>query len=230
MRRPRPVIGVTGPRGRHRLLWWFTALSLALHGARPRRITPPADPEAFSGLDGLVIGGGDDITPVLYGGEPAPGVRLDPDRDALELEALRQVWDSEIPVMGICRGAQMLNVFRGGRLHQDIYETYADAPRLRTPLPRKQVTLADGSRLAAIIDRSCIVVNALHHQSIDEAGEQMAVVGHDDYGIVQAVEHEGERFRVGVQWHPEFLFYRRAHRRLFGALVEAARGARATPR
>ncbi|WP_425404353.1 gamma-glutamyl-gamma-aminobutyrate hydrolase family protein [Hwanghaeella sp.] len=225
----RPVIGVTGGRRRGRISWLCAALSLRLHGARAVRITAPRtpharfDPAVVAGLDGLVIGGGDDIGATLYGAEPVPDVWIDPARDALELAALETLWRTEIPILGICRGSQMLNIFAGGNLHQDIYTAFEEVPRIHTPLPRKHVTLEPGTRLESIIGKGTVTVNALHHQSVDRLGDGFAVAARDEFGIVQATEHQGEAFRVGVQWHPEFLFYRRAHRRLFGALVGAAR-------
>ncbi|SES91659.1 putative glutamine amidotransferase [Oceanicella actignis] len=224
----RPVVGVTKGRGRGWALWAFAALSLRLHGARPRRIEPPFSPEAARGLDALIVGGGDDIGATLYGGEPAPDMRIDPERDALELRLLEEAWRRHLPVLGICRGAQMLNVFLGGTLHADIAQAYPHARRLRTPLPRKHVRLAPGTRLARIIGDEAIVVNALHHQSIDRLGQGLRVAARDEYGIVQAVEHRGRLLRIGVQWHPEFLFYARKHRRLFAALTDAARAHAAT--
>jgi putative glutamine amidotransferase len=225
----RPVIGVTGGRGRGRISWLCAAFSLWLHGARAVRITAQKDPHArfdpavVAGLDGLVIGGGDDIGATIYGAEPTPDVRLDPARDALELSALEALWDTEVPILGICRGSQMLNIFAGGNLHQDIYTAFEEVPRIHTPLPRKRVTLEPGTRLEKIIGAGTLKVNALHHQSVDRLGRGFQVAARDEFGIVQATEHQGTVFRVGVQWHPEFLFYRFPHRRLFGSLVEAAR-------
>ncbi|MGF1473937.1 MAG: gamma-glutamyl-gamma-aminobutyrate hydrolase family protein [Geminicoccaceae bacterium] len=219
----KPVIGVTGAKRRAVQLWWFAALSLRLQGARPVKIVPPLRPERLERLDGLLIGGGDDIGADLYGGMPVPDVRIDPERDELEHAALEHFWPTGIPIMGICRGSQMMNVFMGGTLHQDIYKVYTDAKRMRTPLPRKCVELGEDSELREIIGQPTITVNSLHHQSVDRPGEGMRIAAKDEQGIVQAVEMPGPRFRIGVQWHPEFLFYRRGHRRLFRAFGEAAR-------
>lgn len=222
-----PLIGVTGPRGRGWGMWICAWLSLKLQGARAVRITRDQGPERWDRLDGLLIGGGDDISATLYGMEPAPDIRVDPDRDRLELEALERVWPTGAPVLGVCRGSQMLNIFRGGSLHQDIHAIYVEAPRMRTVLPRKRVRLLDGAALTRIIGAPEVTVNALHHQSIDRLGEGFAIAGIDEHGIVQATEWMGDGFRIGVQWHPEFLFYKRAHRRLFRAFVTEARRFRA---
>lgn len=221
----KPVIGVTGARDRGRFMWWFSALALRIFGARPVRITPPMRADDIQKLDGLLIGGGDDIGAELYGGMPVPDVRIDPARDMLELDALRMALPAGMPVLGICRGAQMLNIALGGTLNQDIYEVFVRAPRMRTVLPRKQVNIAPDSRLREIVGMDCVIVNSLHHQSVREPGRGLSVSGTDEYDIVQSIEDAGQPFRIGVQWHPEFLMYRRAHRRLFGAFVKACKEA-----
>ncbi|MFC3229239.1 gamma-glutamyl-gamma-aminobutyrate hydrolase family protein [Marinibaculum pumilum] len=218
----RPRIGVTGGRNRGWLLWLFTWLSLLLAGGRAVRLTPgrpiPARP-----VDGLVIGGGDDIGVEMYGGLPRPAVAAaDPARDILERDLIRTAVAQGIPVLGVCRGAQMLNVASGGSLHTDIYEVYGKVPRLKTVLPLKWVEIVPGSRLAGILRRRRSRVNALHHQSIAGLGKGLRVVARDRWGIVQAVEGS-DGFAVGVQWHPEFLIFDRSQRALFRALVRAAR-------
>jgi putative glutamine amidotransferase len=208
-------------------MWWCNALSLRLAGARPVRLTAADDVEIVRRLDGLLIGGGDDIAAHLYDGDVSLDVRIDPERDALELTALARAVPLGLPVLGVCRGAQMLNVFFGGSLHQDIHAVYVEAPRLRTVLPSKSVDLATGSRLARTIGRTEVRVNSLHSQSVDRLAGNLRAVGRDRWGIVQAVEDPKRRFMVGVQWHPEFLFYRKPQLRLFVALARAARRGRA---
>ncbi len=225
----RPRIGVTSPRGRGWGLWISAALSLLWYGAKPIRITAPFDAACLDSLDGLVIGGGDDIGLRLTPQERVEAnTRIDPDRDALEHAALTHLWDKHVPILGICRGSQMLNLFRGGSLHQDIYVTYQGLPRIRTPLPAKYVTVERGSRLAEILGRAQVKVNALHHQSVDQVGEGMRVAARDEHGVVQAVEViGGPMLRLGVQWHPELLLYRALHRRIFRTLVDSAQRSRA---
>ncbi|MDB5365065.1 MAG: putative gamma-glutamyl-gamma-aminobutyrate hydrolase [Rhodospirillales bacterium] len=174
-------------------------------------------------LDGLVIGGGDDIDATLYGGEVAPAVRIDEERDRLELRMLAEAAKRDLPVLGICRGSQMINVHRGGSLYTDIYEVFVKAPRLRTVLPRKSVEITQGSRLAALLGEPRVRVNALHHQSVDRLGDGVRVAALDRWGIVQAIEVPRCRFLIGVQWHPEFLVFDRREQNLFRSLVDAAR-------
>ena len=219
----RPVIGVTTSSRRGRFMWWFNKVSLWLAGAKPRRITPANNPFDMDAFDGFVLGGGDDISADLYGGELELSVRIDPDRDALERRVLDAALSAGLPVLGVCRGAQMINVFLGGSLHQDIYRAYEGVPRMRTPLPRKTVDLDPGSHLFRIMYRLRFRVNSLHSQSIQRLGKGLAAVAHDEYGIIQAIEDNGRDFLVGVQWHPEFLFWIGRHARLFRALTAAAR-------
>ncbi len=204
-------------------MWAFYWLALRLNGIRPVRLIAPAKPGLIERLDGLVIGGGDDIGAELYKGETALDVRIDPERDRLELDALASAVPRGQPVLGVCRGAQMLNVYFGGSLHQNMYDAYDGVPRRWTPLPAKTVTLDPKSRLAALFGVERMRVNSLHKQSIDKLGAGLRVCGRDEFGIVQAIEDPQAHFRFGVQWHPEFLIYRRSQRRLFSAFVGAVR-------
>jgi putative glutamine amidotransferase len=218
----RPPIGVTGSSKGGRIMWLFNRLAVWRAGGSAVRITAD-EPYPFERLAGMVIGGGDDIGAVHDGAVLEPSVRVDPERDQLELGVLDWADRHDRPVLGICRGAQMLNIHRGGSLHPDIYHAYATAPRLHTPLPRKSVRLASGSRLGQLLGREYCRVNALHHQSVDRVGQGLRVVARDEAGIVQAIEAESEeRFWLGVQWHPEFLVMDRRQQGLFRALVDAA--------
>lgn len=203
-----------------RVMWLFNASAVLRSGGVPRRLVPGGG-NSLLDLDGLVIGGGDDIAPTLYGDEIDPAIRLDPDRDALELRALELAATHRWPVLGTCRGAQILNVARGGTLYREVHEAFADAQRIRTPLPRKTVHIVIGSRLHEILGRHRTRVNALHHQAICELGEGLEIVARDEHGIVQAIEGSHERFMIGVQWHPEFLAHDRGQMRLYAELVRA---------
>ncbi len=220
----RPVIGVTTSDHKSRLAWFFDWLAVWRAGGRPMRLTPtqPADPRA---LDGLVIGGGDDIEAHLYNGQISLDVRVDPARDRLELQLLESALPDAKPVLGICRGAQMINVSLGGSLHADIYTAYPGTRRRRTVLPRMTVEIEPESRLRGILGIARCRVNSLHHQSVDRLGRGLRAVAYETAGIVQGVEAHDHRFLLGVQWHPEFLVFNRPQQQLFHALVDACRAA-----
>lgn len=217
----RPEIAVTTSRGWGRWLWWWCWLAVTRAGGRPVRLKPGRAFE-LDRLDGLLIGGGDDISPTLYQGELDPAVKVDPERDKLELEALEHARSRDLPVLGICRGSQMINVFMGGNLHEDIYAVYEEAPKLRTVLPKKTVQVSPGSQLDRLLDCRNCRVNALHHQSVNRVGDGLEVVARDEHEMVQAIEKPHGTFMIGVQWHPEFLVFDRGQQRLFGRLVEVA--------
>ncbi|WP_243370314.1 gamma-glutamyl-gamma-aminobutyrate hydrolase family protein [Microvirga solisilvae] len=218
----RPLIGVTTSRRGGWRSYLMHRLALARAGARSVRIMP-GEPLPEEPLQGLVIGGGDDIGAEIYGGKVLPDVRIDPERDKMELSLLRAALPRQLPVLGICRGSQMINVALGGTLHTDIYEVYVQAPKMRTVLPKKRVSIEAGSRLDRILSCNPCLVNALHHQSVDRLGEGLAIAARDEIGIVQAIENDKAPFLVGVQWHPELLVWKKPQQRLFAALAEAAR-------
>jgi putative glutamine amidotransferase len=220
------LIGVTTSRHGGWRSYLMHRWALWRAGARSVRLMAGADlPDER--LDGLVIGGGDDIGAEIYGGKVLPDVRIDPERDKLELRLLEPALVDGLPILGICRGSQMINIALGGTLHTDIYEVYMQAPRMRTILPKKTVRIVPGSRLDRALRCNPCRVNALHHQSVDRLGEGLEVVAQDEAGIVQATEGTGPNFLLGVQWHPELLVFRTPQQRLFQALVEAAREGRA---
>lgn len=217
-----PLIGVTGPARGGRTAWLFTRQALRLAGARVCRLSPAA-PTPSQPLAGLVIGGGDDIDPARYGEVPRVAIQLDRERDALEWQMLARATEAGLPVLGICRGAQLISVFYGGTLHQDLTELIAGWVLRRTVLPRKRIVIESGSRLRAIMATLETRANSLHHQAIKQLPGGFRVAAHDTDGVIQALEGINGRFCLGVQWHPEYLLQRRSQRRIFQALVAAAR-------
>jgi putative glutamine amidotransferase len=163
-------------------------------------------------LDGLVLQGGTDISPGKYGEEPLrPEWAGDPERDGYELELLERFMNLEKPVLGVCRGQQLINVALGGTLYQDTATQKPGARVHQNPAIYDEnyhhVEILGGSRLAGLypgVTRA--KVNTLHHQAINRLADGLRIeaVSTDD-GLIEAVRSEGVSYLVGVQWHPEFL-------------------------
>jgi putative glutamine amidotransferase len=217
-----PLIGVSTSRLRGRCSYAANALALRMAGARPKRLGADQPPEVVDALDGLLIGGGDDISARVYQGDFTLDVRIDEERDRFELAALERAVPRGLPVMGVCRGAQMLNVFFGGTLHHDLDEKLWRANR-RTMMPRLRIELVAGTKLAGLIKHPRVFVNAIHHQAIDRLASNLVAAAHDEEHIIQGIEDRDRPFLVGVQWHPELLIYHSHQRNLFRALVDATR-------
>lgn len=218
----RPLIAVTGPRRGAAMPRLCVAAGVRLGGGRVVQLSP-ADPAPEEPVHGVVIGGGHDVDPVLYAQESSVLPHYDPERDAFESAVIDQALADGLPLLGICRGAQLLNVRLGGDLHQDLRAQRRHTSHRRTILPLKTLLVAPETRLRAWIGSPHGRINSLHNQAIDRVGRGLDVSGRDLDGIVQAVEDPLRRFLLGVQWHPEFLLWKASQRRLFRALVGAAR-------
>ncbi|GAA5190445.1 gamma-glutamyl-gamma-aminobutyrate hydrolase family protein [Ferrimonas gelatinilytica] len=149
--------------------------------------------------------------------------KADAERDRMEQVLCRFALHRGLPILGICRGAQLLNVVNGGSLHQNADAFYTESPKLRTVLPKRPVRLAQDSRLAALLGQQRCRVNALHDQAVDRPGRQIAITAWDKNRLVQAIEHTERPFVIGVQWHPEYLPQVKRQQRLFRALVAQAK-------
>lgn len=223
----RPLIGVTGPAEKGRIPFLCVSLAVWMAGGRVLRLTPEK-PHHDTDLDGLVICGGTDIHPSLYDEITKINYVYDRDRDALEVHWLKRAEEQDWPVLGICRGAQLLNVLRGGNLHMDIRQAFeeADYPThlLANIFFRKTMHIVSGTLLHRLWGKRTSRVNSLHSQSINRLGRGLVVGARERNGIIQAVEDARKPFVLGVQFHPEYLIYRKSVRRLFASLVAEARG------
>ncbi len=189
--------------------------------------------ELMRELDGLVLTGGVDIDPAVYGAERHPKTnRSLRERDDFEAGLVLAAINLDVPVLGICRGHQILNVVCGGQLLQHIDDGSHRADYKADPSGvSREHTVSLNGRLAAIYGESEILVNSRHHQAVtlDVLGGGLRVLGAAPDGIVEALEREGSRWVLSVQWHPErpegqIPGFAERSRRLFAALVEAARG------
>ena len=223
----RPVIAVTGPERRGIMPRLMVHLGLWMTGGRALQLRP-GDAIPPNGYDGVVITGGHDVDPVLYAQESEVNPRYDPQRDAFESAIIDDAVERDLPMLGICRGAQLLNVRLGGDLFQELRSRRKHTSNRRTLLPLKTLNVEPDTRLRALLGAERIKINSLHNQGINQLGSGLKVSGSDLDNIVQAVEQPECLFLMGVQWHPEFMIYSARQRRLFRALVEAATRRRAT--
>jgi len=209
---------------------YLDAVSAA--GGTPVLVPPLADPSAavaaavIARLDGLLLSGGRDVPPSRYGQAPHPASEpMDPRRDAWDMRLLEcALAQGRLPVLGICLGAQQLNVALGGTLVQHVPDLGGGlehrAPEAGDRL--HAVTLVPGSRLAAVLGKDTVDVTTRHHQAVDRVGRGVVAVARAPDGLVEAIEGvDPGRFFVGVQWHPERNYESPASRALFAAFVAA---------
>ena len=184
-------------------------------------LEPVRNPESLDGLAGLLLAGGTDVNPALYGQEPDPRTdRPDDGRDKLELRLLEEAFNSDRPVLGICRGLQMMNVARGGTLLQHI-----DGHQVRTPDPSVDIHLVHveaKSRLGSVLGFDPKPVNSRHHQAVGRIGDGIVVSATAEDGIIEGLERQDRTFALAVQWHTEDrCFTDPRDRRLFEAFAAA---------
>ncbi|HEV2814885.1 MAG TPA: gamma-glutamyl-gamma-aminobutyrate hydrolase family protein [Solirubrobacteraceae bacterium] len=206
------------------------ALALAYPGAVSRGggapvVVPPFAPEddveaILERVDGVVLSGGPDIHPCLYGEDEHPELGpVDIGLDRFELGFVRRALERDLPLLGICRGAELMNVARGGTLLQHIDgHRQAEEARVTT----HDVRVEEGSRLAEILETTECAVNTYHHQAVDKLGGGVRAVAWAADGVVEGIELAGLDFAVGVQWHAEGLIDEPHQRALFASFVSAA--------
>jgi putative glutamine amidotransferase len=162
-------------------------------------IQPAENVTTVAGLDGLLLTGGTDVDPALYGAPRHPETdRPDRDRDSLETALLREALDRDLPVLAICRGLQLLNVALGGTLIQHI-----EGHRCPNQPAAHPITIASHSRLESILEVDEYIVNSRHHQCVDQVAGGLVVVARALDKVIEALELPGKRFVLAVQWHPE---------------------------
>lgn len=201
-------------------------------GGVPVLIANVAEPDVLDALDGLILSGGGDFDPALYGAEP-DGTHMrgvSADRDQTEV-ALLKAAPTDFPVLGICRGIQALAVAYGGSLIQDVPAQRPSPIRHAQEAPRHErthgVRVDPASKLGGILGAPHVRVNSFHHQAVRRVPEGFVEVAWADDGLLEGIEHVERPFCLGVQWHPENLVGHEEHaRRLFRALVEAAEARR----
>ncbi|MFJ7952456.1 gamma-glutamyl-gamma-aminobutyrate hydrolase family protein [Lysinibacillus sp. NPDC096418] len=188
--------------------------------------------QVLSIADGLLLSGGHDVHPFYFGAEPSPKLgQIYPERDMVELALTNRAIEREMPIFGICRGIQLLNVALGGTLYQDIdsevqsNKLLKHAQQAARGVATHYVNIDEGNLLMKIIEQKQLAVNSYHHQAINVLAESLNVVATSSDGIIEAVAHEALPFCLGVQWHPEELAIagNEAAKQLFKAFVEASK-------
>lgn len=231
----KPIIGLTSYRQRGQTGVWDTEMAMLpafyLEGVTraggiavilpPQQVNSEDARNVLAGLDGLVVTGGRDVEAARYGHQShEKAEKPDRLRDLLEDELISAAIQMKLPFLGICRGAQMLNVNRGGTLIQHLPDLVGDNRYLLGDgnFAQMQMSVREGSLLASIVGDQVENAALYHHQAIDEPGEGLQVVAYSPDGIVQAVEVENHPFGLAVQWHPEQTL---DDLRLFDALIAA---------
>lgn len=184
--------------------------------------------DLLDGLAGLCLSGGPDIDPARYRSRPHPSLGpTEPEVDRFELALVRRADERRLPLLAICRGAQVLNVARGGTLHQHLPELGKRVEHRQTgpgDAVTHTVTVDRGTRLHELLQEDEAEVNSFHHQAVDRLGRGLVATAHAPDGVIEGIEVPDHPFAVGVQWHAECLVDREDHLRLFEGLTDAARG------
>lgn len=232
----KPIIGigsdvqyVEGERDRAFVyLTYVDALRRA--GAVPVLIPPQPEnaAELAQGLDGILLAGGEDCDPELYGQERHPKVvdLMDVRRQSNDLTLAKVAREKGIPTLGICLGLQVMNVAGGGTLVQDIdsaVETEIQHASIPEDRARHDVIIEQGTRLATMVPAAELNVNSSHHQAVSAVADGLRVTAHAPDGVVEGLEDPQHPFYIGVQWHPEDMAGEGSANMLLGAFVEAAR-------
>jgi putative glutamine amidotransferase len=200
-------------------------------GGEPVVLDAAGDPAgALDRVDGLLLTGGLDVDPVLYGEPPHATTEVDAARDLFEIPLSRDAVARDLPIFAICRGVQVLNVAAGGSLIQDIPSTVTTDLTHSIDIPKDhaahQVRVTPGTRLASSlggsVSQETCAVNSRHHQAVGRVAPSFVVSATSDDGVIEAIERPASTFCVGVQWHPENFWRTGEFGGLFGAFVEAA--------
>lgn len=188
------------------------------------------DKLSIEDIDGLLLTGGPDVEPKLYGQDPVPETQKpNPERDRMELDLLREALDRDLPVLGICRGLQLFNVCHGGTLTQHLPgDPHRSLPQPKDPSkPVHDIQVAPDTKLAAILGQGQHAVNSRHHQAVDRAGKDLRISARSTDGVVEGLERPDKKFAVAVQWHPEDQVRTdETQLKLFKAFAKAVNGGR----
>lgn len=228
----RPLIGITcsvEADGRRFFINKQYAAAVAEAGGAPLLLPALAGMEAvyIKVLDGVLLSGGGDVDPVFFGEAPHPSTgNINPLRDAFEIELTRQALAAGLPLLGICRGIQVMNIAAGGTIFQDISLIPGSSPGHLQQAPRRKPThdldISPDSLLSYLLGGVSVRVNSIHHQAVDRVAGRFIVTARSPDGVVEGLEAPGGAFAVGVQFHPEEMWESdRKFLNIFKSLVES---------
>ena len=219
---------ITGSAKGSRSAWIVSRALLRLYGVHAEFVHPYHWDRNIQ-MDGLLITGGIDVDPLTFSTKKHPSIqKTDPLRDTMELFYLKQAQKKKIPIVGICRGMQMINLFMGGTLHPHIPEMGLDFEHPRSLFPLNLLRIVPKTHLHKILRTDNLKANALHHQTIDKLGKGLRVSAKDTNTLVQAIESTEENFILGLQWHPEFMPYHWSTHRIFKAFCKKVKKLKGT--
>lgn len=231
----KPIIGigcdVQSPEGKREQAFAYLTYTEAVRRAGGIAVLIPPQPEnadqLVEELDGVLLAGGFDCDPSLYGEESHSSVEpMDARRQSNDIALATAARDHGVPTLGICLGVQVMNVAAGGTLIQDIdtqHDTEIEHASIPEDRARHDVIVEQGTQLASVLPACEFNVNSSHHQAIRDVGEGLRITAHAPDGIIEGLEDPRHPFYLGVQWHPEDMKGENSASALFGAFIEAAR-------
>lgn len=233
----KPIIGLTANQSKeanNSMLAEDYYMSVVQAGGIPNIIPVitelPVIDEIIKNVDGIILTGGADVDPLYFGEEPMEQLgEVVPKRDCQEIYIAKKCIENNIPVLGICRGIQVLNIAGNGTIYQDIATQVQNIKNIKHSqnAPRwhgtHKVKICKNTKTKAVLQEEAIIVNSFHHQAVKKVAENFTVTATSDDGIIEGIEHNSNDYCIGVQWHPEAMWKRNdGFLNLFKALINSA--------
>lgn len=221
----KPKIAITKPNNKGKLFYYLSALVVSIFGAKALSFEPK-DNYKKKEFDGLILSGGSDLNPKLYNSNIRMQNSYDNERDKMEKYLVEKSIHENKSILGICRGAQMLNVSLGGDLNPDMRlvsdNAISNDSILKKLFNRRKLKILTNSKLWEIFKSRRARINSIHNQSLNNLGDNLKINAIEETGIVQGIEYDKDsKFILGLQWHPELMTYNKENRRIFKKFVES---------